>query len=306
MTILEIQGLTKTFGKKKVLDQLNLTVPMGSLFGFIGENGVGKTTTMKVILGLEEADAGTVKIKGQSVRFGNTPTNRYIGYLPDVPAFYPYLTASEYLILCGELTGIKKKVLREKVAEKLSLVGLENQKGKIKGFSRGMKQRLGIAQALLNDPELLICDEPTSALDPSGRNEFLTLLASLKGQVTMLFSTHILSDVERVCDYVGILDEGRLKACASFPELKEQYAQNKMELTFAQPVDQTMKHTLLTLPELTGIQQENPQTLTLTYHDTYDAAVEQVFELLTKQKSMPVSLKKIDPNLETIFLEVVK
>lgn len=306
MSILEIQQVTKRFGNKKVLEQLNLIVPTGSLFGFVGENGAGKTTTMKMILGLEEVDSGTILIKGEKVSFGNTRTNRYTGYLPDVPAFYPYMTASEYLLLCGELTGMKKAKLKKKVPEMLKLVGLETHKGRIKGFSRGMKQRLGIAQALLNDPELLICDEPTSALDPSGRNEFLELLASLKGRVTILFSTHILSDVERICDYVGILDDGRLKVCGTLPELKVQYAQNTIEVVLAQDITSTLLEELSQLPAIVSVEKANSQTITLAYTGEYEAALQRLFQSLVQNNQLPISLKKIEPTLEDIFLEVVK
>ncbi|EOH91898.1 ABC transporter ATP-binding protein [Enterococcus pallens] len=306
MNVLEIQQLSKSFGSKQVLNQLNLTVPTGSLFGFVGENGAGKTTTMKMILGLEEADTGTILVKGEKVSFGNTRTNRYTGYLPDVPAFYPYMTASEYLILCGELTGMKKSRLKEKVSETLQLVGLDTHKGRIKGFSRGMKQRLGIAQALLNDPELLICDEPTSALDPSGRNEFLKLLVSLKGRVTILFSTHILSDVERICDYVGILNEGKLSVCATLPELKARYTQNKIELILSHEVKDSLIEQLNQLPTMLAVEKTNQRTITLTYTGDYDQTLQALFQQLSQMSIWPIALKKIEPTLEDIFFEVVK
>lgn len=306
MTILEIQQVTKTFGAKKVLDQLSLSVPTGSLFGFVGENGAGKTTTMKMILGLEEADDGNILINGEKVSFGNTHTNRFTGYLPDVPAFYPYMTASEYLMLCGQLTGMKKRKLKKKVPETLRLVGLEEATGRIKGFSRGMKQRLGIAQALLNDPELLICDEPTSALDPSGRNEFLALLSSLRGRVTILFSTHILSDVERICDYVGILDEGQLKVCATLSELKAKYAQNKIEVVLVQEVERGLLEGLSQLSTIIIVEKINSQTISATYAGDYEAAVQSLFQYLAQVGRLPISIRKIEPTLEAIFLEVVK
>ncbi|MEO1771790.1 ABC transporter ATP-binding protein [Candidatus Enterococcus ferrettii] len=306
MSILEIQQISKSFGATQVLDRLNLVVPDGSLFGFVGENGAGKTTTMKMILGLEEADSGNILVKGEKVSFGNTRTNRYTGYLPDVPAFYPYMSASEYLTLCGELTGMKKVKLKKKIPEILRLVGLDTHKGRIKGFSRGMKQRLGIAQALLNDPELLICDEPTSALDPSGRNEFLELLASLKGRVTILFSTHILSDVERICDYVGILDEGKLKICTSLPELRAQYSQNKIEVVLADEAKSSLLKQLGQLPSIITVENPNQQTITLAYTGDYEESVQAIFNYLVQVNTLPISLKKIEPTLEDIFLEVVK
>ncbi len=173
MDVLTIQNLKKSFGSKEVLCGLDLSVPEHSIFGFIGKNGAGKTTTMKAILGLLKADSGEIHVMGEKVRFGQTSTNRHIGYLPDVPEFYSYMTPQEYLTLCGEVCGMDKADIATRRKELLELVGLEQERHRIKGFSRGMKQRLGIAQALLNRPKLLICDEPTSALDPAGRKEIL-------------------------------------------------------------------------------------------------------------------------------------
>ena len=155
MNMLEITNLQKRFGDKQVLKDVNLVVPEHSVFGFIGQNGAGKTTTMKMILGLLQADAGEIKVAGEKVVYGQTATNRYIGYLPDVPEFYSFMTPKEYLAFCGDITGLDKKESKKRSEELLELVGLGGEKHRIKGFSRGMKQRLGIAQALLNQPKLL-------------------------------------------------------------------------------------------------------------------------------------------------------
>ena len=210
MNILEISHITKTFGAKKVLNDLSFSVPEHSVFGFIGQNGAGKTTTMKIILGLLKSDQGEVFVNGEKVTFGQNSTNKYIGYLPDVPEFYGFMTPREYLTMCGQITGMHKEEISKKSVELLKLVGLEKENKRIKGFSRGMKQRLGIAQALLNSPKLLICDEPTSALDPMGRKEVLDILSSVKEHTTVVFSTHILSDVERICDRIAFLHEGKV------------------------------------------------------------------------------------------------
>ena len=161
MDMLRMTGLHKNFGDKQVLKGLELTVPAHSIFGFIGKNGAGKTTTMKMILGLLKPDAGEITVCGEKVAYGQTPTNRHIGYLPDVPEFYSFMTAPEYLHFCGQITGMEKAEIRSRSKELLELVGLEDEKHRIKGFSRGMKQRLGIAMALLGSPKLLILDEPT-------------------------------------------------------------------------------------------------------------------------------------------------
>lgn len=219
--MLELSHVTKRFGTRTAVDDLCLTVPDHAIFGFVGENGAGKTTTMKMVLGLLHADAGEIRVDQELVSFGNSRTNRLVGYLPDVPEFYGFLTPEEYLLLCGEISGIPKKEGKRRAEELLALVGLAKTKQRIQGFSRGMKQRLGIAQALFGNPKLLICDEPTSALDPAGRREILALLQSLKGQTTVLFSTHILSDVERICDECAVLHKGRLVKQGLMQELKD-------------------------------------------------------------------------------------
>lgn len=210
MNILKIDNLSKSFNGKTVINNLNLTVEEHTIYGFIGNNGTGKTTTMKMILGLLKPDTGEIKVCGKKVAFGSTDTNSYIGYLPDVPEFYGYMKAEEYLKLCAEITNVSKEEYQPRIRELLELVGLDNETSKIKTYSRGMKQRLGIAQALINKPQLLICDEPTSALDPKGRSEILNILKRIKTETTVIFSTHILSDVERICDTAGILHKGNV------------------------------------------------------------------------------------------------
>lgn len=208
MSIISIKNISKSFGEQKILNQLNLEIQEGEIFGLIGKNGAGKTTLMKIMLGLLKNDEGTVTILSEAVQFGHTRTNRFIGYLPDVPAFYPFMTAYEYLLLCGEIAGLSKARTKERALDYLTLVGLEKNNKRISGFSRGMKQRLGIAQALIHEPKILICDEPTSALDPVGRKEILAILQRIKKKTTVIFSTHILHDAEKICDQIAILHDG--------------------------------------------------------------------------------------------------
>ncbi len=235
MQVLKIQNLQKSFGGKQVLKGVDLNVPEGSIFGFIGANGAGKTTTMKCILGILQSDGGSIEIMGEPVRFGETPTNRFVGYLPDVPEFYSYMTAREYLVFCGKLTNVKDA--EKRADELLQLVGLYGEKSKVKGFSRGMKQRLGIAQALFNKPKLLICDEPTSALDPVGRKEILDVLSAVKGETTVLFSTHILSDVEKICSDVAFLDNGVIRYQGKIEDLKKRNASRGFAIKFSTKED---------------------------------------------------------------------
>jgi ABC-2 type transport system ATP-binding protein len=215
-----IRGLTKSYGDTLALDHVDLTVLEGSVFGFLGPNGAGKTTTLRILAGLAHPTDGRAQILGHDVVSATNQVRAVIGYLPDVPGFYMWMTAREFLQFAGSLFAIEKAVLTERVDVLLDLAGLSNVSAHIGGFSRGMKQRLGVAQALINAPRLLLLDEPTSALDPIGRKEVLDMIASLGGRTTVFFSTHILSDVERVCDTVAILNRGRVVRQAGIDELR--------------------------------------------------------------------------------------
>lgn len=234
MNMLDIQHLRKSFGSKEVIKDVSFSIPENTIFGFVGENGAGKTTTMKMILGLLKSDAGTIKVNDEVVTYGNTATNKYIGYLPDVPEFYTYMTPREYLMFSGQIAGVKEDELKGRVDELLELVGLDREKHRIKGFSRGMKQRLGIAQALIQKPKLLICDEPTSALDPIGRKQILDVLVAAKEQTTVLFSTHILSDVERICDELVFLHDGRIVLSGKINDIKDLKKSDDYEIVLAE------------------------------------------------------------------------
>src|SRR5664280_2698810 len=221
-------GLTKVYGEKQALDSVDLVVEEGSIFGFLGPNGAGKTTTLCILTGLARPTSGSVQILGHNVATAGNAVRANVGFLPDVPGFYEWMTADELLRFAGRLFGIGGPVLDERVAMLLDLAGLGDMRTKIGEYSRGMKQRLGVAQALVNAPKLLLLDEPTSALDPMGRKDVLDMLTSLRGRTTVFFSTHILADVERVCDTVAILDHGRVVAQAPIDELKARYGQQKV------------------------------------------------------------------------------
>lgn len=294
MNILEISGLVKRFGDKTVLDGLDMNVPEGSVFGFIGRNGAGKTTTMKMILGLLRPDGGTVAVSGESVRFGQTPTNRFIGYLPDVPEFYGFMTAREYLRFCGEITGLDSKEIGSRTDELLGAVDLAGEKHRIKGFSRGMKQRLGIAQALLGRPKLLICDEPTSALDPVGRREILDILHSVREQTTVLFSTHILSDIEKICTDAAFLEGGKVRLSGKLSELKGGLESDSYELVLSQPGQAAA------VTERFGLTAEG---CVLVFSEK-QCAVPELMRFLAEQGIRPVKLERRERTLDELFEEV--
>ena len=298
MDMLRITGLCKRFGDKEVLKGLDLTVPEGSIFGFIGVNGAGKTTAMKTVLGLLKADSGEILVNGERVVYGQTATNRHIGYLPDVPEFYGFMTAPEYLDFCGEISGMSKTETTIRRDELLTLVGLKDEKHRVGGFSRGMKQRLGIAQALLNRPKLLICDEPTSALDPVGRKEILDILLLVREQTTVLFSTHILSDVERVCTDVALLNNGVVEIQGSMSEIKTRFRTDGYTLETANEADRNA--ILRAFPTVKAVE---GNVLTLTEQDT---PVFDVLRFVADQQIPLLKWERSEPTLESLFMEVTK
>ena len=323
MNVLEISGLEKRFGEKQVLRGVDLVVPEKKVYGFVGRNGAGKTTTMKVILGLLAADAGEVTVCGEKAHYGNTKTNRFIGYLPDVPEYYGFMTPMEYLRFCGEISGLAAKEIGPRSEKLLRLVGLGGEKHRIKGFSRGMKQRLGIAQALLGRPRLLICDEPTSALDPLGRKEILDVLVAAKEETTILFSTHVLSDVEHICDEMALLNDGKIVMQGSIEEVKSKRSGSATEIQLEHPEDAKL------LTEAFGgvcaeararadaeaqgdlrtnagaielLQAERPDTLLLKDADR----LPEVLRFLADHKMAFVRIEKQEATLEDIFLDVLR
>lgn len=305
MGILEVNRLYKSFGSHEVLKGLDMDVPEHSIFGFVGQNGAGKTTTMKIVLGLLKPDSGSVTVCGEKVTYGETRTNRFIGFLPDVPEFYGYMRPLEYLKLCGEITGIEKSRIRSRSEELLELVGLKNEKKRIGGFSRGMKQRLGIAQALLNEPRILICDEPTSALDPVGRKEILDILLAAKGKTTILFSTHILSDVERICDHIAVLHGGRLALCGTLSEIKERHRYNGFVLEFGNEETASMFYDIEELKHPSVNMSRDGNTVTVLTGDR-GMGGNFLLDVLSRRRIVPLKFTVLEPTLESLFMEVVR
>lgn len=295
MEMLSVQGLRKRFGSREILKGVELSVPEHSVFGFVGLNGAGKTTTMKAVLGLLKPDSGEIFAAGERVAYGRTPSLQ-MGYLPDVPEFYGYMTPLEYLELCGGAAGLKAGERRVRSRELLERCGLAGENRRIKGFSRGMKQRLGIAQALLSRPRLLICDEPTSALDPVGRKELLDLLAAMREETTVIFSTHILADVERICTDVAFLNEGKVTVQGSVSKIREMHASREFLIEVSREGEGAR------LRELTP---ELRQTGKTAFQ--FSGGEEELFVLLRTLADNRIGVEKlerIEPSLESLFLEV--
>lgn len=221
-----VENLVKIYkvgflGKKiKVLDGVTFSVEKGSTFGLLGPNGAGKTTTLKALVGLTKATKGKVSVLGKSPF--DIKNHKRIGYLPESPYIYTYLTGNEFLNLCGNIHGISGKTLNTRITELLDLVSLDKASAnkQLKTYSKGMLQRIGIAQALVNDPELVFFDEPMSGLDPMGRYDVKEIIKFLKSQKkTIFFNTHILSDVQELCDKIGIMVKGKIVRCGEISEI---------------------------------------------------------------------------------------
>jgi ABC-2 type transport system ATP-binding protein len=237
MDAIVVDRLTKTYkpvwpweNPITVLSEISLSVKQGEIFGFLGHNGSGKTTTMKVLLGLLRATSGRVELLGHPAE--TVAVRSRIGYLPESPYFYDYLTAEEFVSFYGKLAGLDRETIQNRIPQLLDRVSLtEARHRQLRKFSKGMLQRIGLAQALIHDPELVILDEPMSGLDPVGRKEVRDLILALRDQgKTVFFSTHIISDVEMICDRVGILARGKLLALGRIEDLVSEHAARSVEV----------------------------------------------------------------------------
>ncbi len=300
MPAIEILGLEKTYKvgfwrqrPKRALFPLHLSIEEGEIFGFLGPNGAGKTTTLKLLMGLVFPTAGTARILGRE--WTDPEVKAQIGFLPEQPYFYDYLTAHELLDYYGQLSGVPGKDRKRRIEEVLSRVGLTDVKGvQLRKFSKGMQQRVGIAQAILHNPKLLFFDEPMSGLDPLGRREVRDLMEELKQEgKTVFFSTHILSDAESLCDRVAIIHKGDLRKVGAIEELTSA-VQGKIEVVWhGTQIPASMK-ALAAECHVTGdtvraVLSENQQ----------DAAI----DALRRERIRLIAITPLRTSLETYFVE---
>jgi ABC-2 type transport system ATP-binding protein len=305
MDAVSVEGLKKYYGPVHALDGLDLSVHTGKVYGFLGPNGAGKTTTLRILTGLALPTAGKATVAGVDVVRHKDKLARHIGHLPEEPAFYTWMTPREFLDYLGSLYGMTGADRTARTKELLSLVHLEDvAKRRIAGFSRGMRQRLGVAAALIHKPEVLFLDEPASALDPAGRKEVLDLIEGLRGQITVVMSTHILADVERVCDVVGIINKGRMVVEAKREELLERYAVPAFELE-AEDSKALLQWSdgLQKLPWVTGITPQNG-SVRVTVNDVR-AAKENLLKEVVSSGLILNRFEEVRPSLEDVFLHLV-
>jgi len=296
-------ALTKAYGTQRALDGVDLEVEEGSVFGFLGPNGAGKTTMLRMITGLARPTSGTVEVLGRDVATAGNAVRAELGFLPDVPGFYDWMTAEEFLRFAGGLFGLAGEVLDARVAMLLDLAGLTGVTTRVGGYSRGMKQRLGLAQALVNAPRLLLLDEPTSALDPMGRKDLLDMVSSLRGRTTVFFSTHILGDVERVCDAVAILDHGRVLAQSPIDELKATYGARKVVVEVTERAE-AVAAAIEARPWASAVARTPGSPIEVTVTDVA-AAQRDIPAIVVEQGVGLVRMEAGEMGLEEVFVELV-
>jgi len=303
--MIKIENLTKSFPNFTAVEGISFEAGDNRILGFLGPNGAGKTTTLRMLVGLSKPTSGKIFIDKKEIIFGQSDNNRTLGYLPEQPAFYNWMSGYEYLTLIGELFGLDKAKLIKKISELLSLVNLTEAANKrISTYSNGMKQRLGIAQALVNDPKVLILDKPVSALDPIGRHEILEIIERLKHDKTIIISTHILSDVDRICDDVAIINKGKLITFSPLAKLKEDFSQSILEVEFSTN-PQKLIH-----PLMNESWQENVEQIgnTLKIRTKGNQAIEQnmAMKFFTKYDLSIIRYAQIVPEIEDLFMALIE
>lgn len=301
MPLVTVENLEKSFKDLRVIKGLNFELENGKCVALIGANGAGKTTTLKMLSGLLEPTEGKIAFAGEKQGGDH---RRLIGYLPQHPVFHDWMTAREFLEYVGKLSGLPAKKAKERSAELLELVGIADAKNRRIGkFSGGMKQRLGIAQAIIHRPKLIMLDEPVSALDPFGRREVLELLEKLKKEATVLFSTHILNDAEEVCESILFLHNGEIIESGTMDEFREKYHQSKIDLVFSQEASSFLKN-LSEHPQIDSIQIEGNKAS--VYTENLEAVKEVILTLAAKE-NWPLNKYEIGSiSLEDVFMKVVQ
>ena len=305
MSIVHVEALKKVYGAVHALAGLDLDVDSGTVFGFLGPNGAGKTTTLRILTGLARPTSGKAQVAGVDVLKDGPRLSRHIGHLPEEPAFYTWMTPREFLDYLGRLYGLSSSERISRTRELLALVRMEDvSRRRIAGFSRGMRQRLGVAAALIHHPEVLFLDEPASALDPAGRKEVLDLIGNLRGQCTVVMSTHILADVERVCDVVGIIAKGRMLVQSPRQELLEHYAIPAFEVESDDHAALSLwVQDLRRLPWVISVTPRNG-AFRITVRDV-QSAKHALLRLAVNSGLLLNRYEEVRPSLEDVFLQLV-
>jgi len=303
--MIKVANLVKNYRNVEALKAISFEVDKGSVFGFIGRNGAGKTTTMNILTGLIRFNSGKIFIKGKDFLKHKRELVKSVGYLPETPAFYNYMNAYQYLNFMRDIIGFDAEKSGKYIKRLIEMVKLTKQaKRRIGGYSRGMKQRLALAVAFMNNPEILFLDEPASALDPEGRLEMLELIESLKNdRITIFISTHILNDAERVCDKICIIDEGKIILTEDLSQLYKTYIQPIFDIEFEEEPGKEVNR-LKKLSWIEGIKRKGRRVS--LYIKDIDYAKKEVLKEISKLKVNISSYQIRKSTLEDIFIRIIK
>lgn len=311
--MIEVRNLTKVYGKKKAVDDLSFTIEDGEIFGFLGSNGAGKSTTMNIITGCLSATEGTVVIDGNDIFEEAYKAKKNVGYLPEQPPLYMDMTVEEYLRFVAEAKKVKKDKLPEevdRVMKKTSILDVHNRL--IKTLSKGYKQRVGIAQALIGNPKVIILDEPTVGLDPRQILEIRDLIRNLGKEHTVILSSHILQEVNSVCDKIMIIAHGKLKVCATPEELYHTYCGNRLLYVRTRISPERLNGVLEGIEGEKVFSREDGLTQAeiqfheeVVYADGTDVR-DRIFKIMCEQNIPLVELYFKKPTLEQVFMELTQ
>ncbi len=308
--VLEARGLTKHYGKFVAVDNLNLTIRRGEVFGLLGPNGAGKTTSILMFLGLTEPTAGTVRVLGLDPARQPLKVKAQVGYLPDQVGFYDGLTARENLSYIAKLNGLRREEANRRIERVLAQVGLADVANKrVNAFSRGMRQRLGVAEVLLKQPHMIITDEPTLGLDPEAAREFLELIRTLKAEgITILLSSHLLYQVQAVCDRVGLFHRGQMVLEGAVPELAQQVLGGAYRIQVEATNGQLgLTETFRRLPGVVNVNQAGPDRYELeAKNDLRPQAARAVIEAGGELRSLNVEIPGLDEIYSRYFKQEVE
>jgi ABC-2 type transport system ATP-binding protein len=302
--ILEVRGLTKSFGKLTAVSDVSFQVRQGEAFGLLGPNGAGKSTIISMLFGLLQPEQGEILIVGQPLWEDPIAAKRLLGYVPQEIALYPELSAQENLVFWGRLYGLVGAQLKERVAHVLDVVGLsERARGRVSTFSGGMKRRINIAAALLHQPRLLIMDEPTVGIDPQSRNHILETVRRLNQEgMTIIYTSHYMEEVEYLCSRIGIIDHGKIIALGTVPELRQIVGEDSQIAVTVQGLDDQGLAKLSQLEHVRQAKLQEDQLLVVSPEPAL--ALGAIFTLLAACDVKMRSIRVTEPNLETVFLHL--
>lgn len=309
MNVIETENLTKIFGRKLIaVNNVSLSVKEASIYGFLGPNAAGKTTTIRLLLGLIKPSAGNIKIFDEEMTFNSSHLRRRIGYLPTNPKFPPKMTPIKYLNFIGKIFCLGNEVRTPRLSKLIRAVDLLPAASReIKGFSTGMTTRLGIAAALMNDPELLILDEPTAGLDPSGRKSTLELIKELGREKTIFLSSHILSDIDKICTHIGVINQGKIIFSGPIKDMKKLIRSNSIQLEVDGDID-TFCGKLKSIEEIASFERRGGYSLQIDFYPgvSIPKVIIDLMKLVSACKLELLSVNTTTSQIEDAFLKLVE